>query len=475
MALENGCWVPADGARFDSFDPANGERVGSVPDCAPTDVEEVLGISTSTLPTWRATTAYQRSAILYRAWSLMMERQEELATLMTREQGKPFRMAMTEVAYAADFLLWFAEEAKRTYGETIPSSRANHRFVVQSQPVGVCVAITPWNYPVSMLTRKIGPALAAGCTIVVKPAEQTPLCAVETVKILHEAGVPEGVVTLVTSRDPVDVGQALVTDERVRKVSFTGSTEVGRLIATQAAPGLKRVSMELGGHAPFIVLSDADPAHAAKGAAALKSLNTGQACICENRILVHESLAAPFVETLTARMSRMKAGHGLEDGVSVGPLIDASALDKMQAQVDDAVALGATVATGGRRLTGEPFDNGHFWEPTVLTEVTDDMLIYRQETFGPMVPVITYSDDDDVIALANDTEYGLAAYVYTTRLDEAFRVAEGLEFGMVGINDINPTSAAVPFGGIKQSGLGREGAREGLQEYLDTKVIGIGF
>lgn len=469
-----GTWRAAtDGAEFTSTNPATGEVLGSVPDGGPVDASRAVEAAHAAFRDWAAKTAYERAAVLQSAHVLMLERREDLAQLMTREQGKPLRMARTEVTYAADFLQWFAEEAKRVYGETIPSARANHRFLALKQPIGVALAITPWNYPISMLTRKIGPALAAGCTIVVKPAEQTPLCAIETVKILEEAGVPPGVVNLVTSSDPVAVGDTLVSHPLVRKISFTGSTEVGRLIAARAGERLVRVSMELGGHAPFVVLPDADPVHAAKGAAALKSLNSGQACICENRVLVHESVAEEFTQVLVQRMARMAAGDGRTDGVTIGPLIDQAAIDKMQRQIDDAVAKGATVATGGQRLAGEGYDDGFFWAPTVLTGVTPEMLIYREETFGPMVPVITYGDDDDVVAMANDTDYGLAAYVYTKDLALAVRTAEGLDFGMVGINDINPTSAAVPFGGVKQSGLGREGAREGILEYLDTKVIGL--
>ncbi len=474
MLYIGGQWVESSsGAFFESTDPATGEVVGKVADGTPADTARAIVAADEAFASWSAKTAYERAAILIKAHQLMNAKRDELATLMTREQGKPLRMARTEVGYAADFLLWFAEEAKRVYGHTIPSSRADHRFMVLQQPVGVAAAITPWNYPISMLTRKIGPALAAGCTIVVKPAEQTPLCAIETVRVLEEAGVPAGVVNLVTTSDPVGVGEEILTNLKVRKISFTGSTEVGKLIAAKAANQMKRVSMELGGHAPFIVFPDADPVAAAKAAAALKSLNTGQACISENRIFVHRAISKPFIETITSRMAAMPAGHGLEDTTTVGPLIDQQALDKMERQVADAVAKGATVATGGKRLTEDGLDKGFFWEPTVLTGVTDDMLVYREESFGPMVPIIEFDDDDDVVAMANDTVYGLAAYIYTQNLSTALKTAEALQFGMIGINDINPTSAAVPFGGIKQSGLGREGAREGILEYLDSKVLGI--
>ena len=474
MLFIGGEWVvSSSGAFFDSTDPATGEVLGQAADGTRADMARAIAAAKQALPGWSAKTAYERAAILMKAHALMNARRDELASLMTKEQGKPIRMARTEVTYAADFLSWFAEEAKRVYGQTIPSSRADHRFMVIQQPVGVAAAITPWNYPISMLTRKIGPALAAGCTIVVKPAEQTPLCAIATIKIFEEAGVPAGVINLVTTSDPVNVGEEILVNPTVRKISFTGSTEVGKLIASKAAATMKRVSMELGGHAPFIVFADADPVNAAKGAAALKSLNTGQACISQNRIFVHKSIAAEFTKVLTERMAAMPAGHGLDDKVTVGPLIDEQALAKMQRQVADAVAKGATVATGGVRLMDNGLDKGLFWAPTVLTGVTEDMLIYREETFGPMVPVIEFDDEDDIIAMANDTDYGLAAYIYTPSLSRAFKTAEALNFGMIGINDINPTSAAVPFGGMKESGLGREGAREGILEYLDSKVLGI--
>jgi succinate-semialdehyde dehydrogenase/glutarate-semialdehyde dehydrogenase len=339
--------------------------------------------------------------------------------------------------------------------------------------VGVVGGITPWNYPISMLTRKISPALAAGCTFVLKPAEQTPLCAVEVFKLLHEAGIPAGVVNLVTTSNPEAVGFELVDNPKVRKITFTGSTEVGKLIAANAAKHVKRVSMELGGHAPFIVLDDADPVHAAKGAAAVKFLNTGQACICPNRLFVQRGIAEPFMATLTERFNGLKAGSGMTDGVTIGPLIDGAALDKMQRQVADALGKGAQVLTGGERITAGGLDAGCFYAPTLLAGVTPDMQIYREETFGPIAPVILYDTEQEVIEMANDTEYGLASYVYTNNLARAWRVFERLKFGMVGVNDINPTSAAAPFGGVKSSGLGSEGAREGLLEYLDTKLVGL--
>src|SRR5947208_11054755 len=474
MLFIDGKWRDAEsGATFASHDPATGEEIGRAADAGVADVRAAVEAADAAFGEWSTRTAYERSAYLAQPHQLRLGRRERLAKLMTEEQGKPIRMARNEVGYAADFLLWFAEEAKRVYGETIPSARADQRFLVLRQPVGVVVAITPWNYPVSMLTRKIAPALAAGCTIVLKPAEQTPLLAVETFKLLEEVGLPEGVVNLVTTADPETVGPALVTHPKVRKITFTGSTEVGKLIGQQAAAGVKRVSMELGGHAPFVVFDDADPVHAAKGAAAVKFLNTGQACICPNRLLVQRGIAEEFVATMEQRFAALKAGSGFTDGVTVGPLIDDAALAKMERQVADALDKGARLVTGGERLTADGLDAGCFYAPTLLADVTPDMLIYREETFGPVAPVVVFDDDDQAIAMANDTDYGLASYVYTNSLQRAFKVMERLKFGMVGVNDINPTSAAAPFGGVKQSGLGVEGAREGISEYLDTKLVGL--
>jgi succinate-semialdehyde dehydrogenase / glutarate-semialdehyde dehydrogenase len=470
----NGKWLPAaSGRTIPVSDPASGRVLAEVSAASTTDVQAAVEAAQVAFPDWAARTAYERSNVLYEAHRLMMERSEELAKIMTSEQGKPIRAARTEVRYAADFLIWFAEEAKRVYGHTIASSKSDQRFIVMHQPIGVVGAITPWNYPISMITRKVAPALAAGCTIVLKPAEQTPLTAIEVFRILQEAGTPPGVANLVTTDDPEPIGAEFLTNRAVGKLTFTGSTEVGKMLAREAAAQLKRVSLELGGHAPFIVFADADPAHAAKGVALVKLLNTGQACICPNRIYVHRSIKDEFLRVLTSRVMGMKVGHGISDGVSIGPLIDADALARVVRQVDDAVAKGATLATGGSRLKGDDLDDGYFYAPTVLTDVTPDMQIYREETFGPIAPVIVFDDEDEVIAMANDTNYGLASYVYTQNLSRALRVTEALRFGMVGINDINPTSAAAPFGGMKESGVGREGAHEGILEYLETKLVGI--
>lgn len=470
----DGAWVEAiGGGTFEVTNPATGEVVGEVPDGGADDARAAISAAAAAQSGWAKTTASQRADILYRAWELMGERHEELARLMTTEQGKPLKAARAEVTYAADFLRFYAEEATRVMGQWMPSKRADQRFLSMRVPVGVVAAITPWNYPISMLTRKMGPALAAGCTFVLKPAEATPLCAKAVYQVFVDAGVPAGVINLVTAADPKPIGEVFTTDERVRKLTFTGSTPVGRHLAGSAAANLKRVSVELGGHAPFIVFLDADPVQAAKGAAALKFLNSGQACISPNRLYVHESQADAFVATMTERVRRVKAGNGFDDGVGVGPLVNEAAVAKVENQVEDALAKGAAAPVGGHRLTESPFDKGHFFAPTLLTGIDDSMLIRREETFGPVAPVITYDDVDTVIAQANDTNYGLAAYVYTGSLSTAIRAIEGLEFGIIGVNDVNPTSASAPFGGMKDSGLGREGAAEGIDEYLETKLAGI--
>lgn len=470
----NGAWVDAIGGEtFEVTNPATGETIGQMPNGGADDATAAIDAAHAAFASWSTTTPYERADILMRAWELMNERAGELAELMTTEQGKPLRASRFEVGYGADFLRWFAEEARRITGEWLPSSRADQRFLSVRQPVGVVAAITPWNYPISMLTRKMGPALAAGCTMVLKPAEATPLCAKAIFEILDEAGVPAGVMNMVTAENPVPIGDVFTSDTRVKKLTFTGSTAVGRLLAGKAAASLQRVSVELGGHAPFIVYPDADPEQAAKGAAALKFLNSGQACISPNRLYVHRDAADAFVGTLTSRIEQLTAGNGMQDGVGVGPLVNDAAVDKVAAQVDDARDKGAGIPVGGYRLTDDGLDKGHFYAPTLLTNVTPDMTVYREETFGPVAPVVVYDDVDQVIELANDTHYGLAAYVYTQNLKTAIKAFEALRFGIIGINDVNPTSASVPFGGMNDSGLGREGGHEGLDEYLETKTAGI--
>ena len=470
----NGEWCAADsGKTFEVTNPANGEKIADIPDGGQVDAARAIKAAYDAFAGWSGMTAYERSRILYKAYELMSERKEDIARTMTTEQGKPLRAAMNEVQYGADFLLWYAEEAKRVYGETIPAPRGDQRFIVLHQPVGVVAAVTPWNYPASMITRKVAPALAAGCTIVLKPAEATPLCAIEIFKVLEKAGVPKGVANLVTGYDPKPIGEEFVTNPLVRKITFTGSTETGKLLARGAADQMKRVSLELGGHAPFLVLKDADPVFAAKGAVLVKYLNTGQACICPNRLFVHKSGVEAFTNEFVSRVEKMRAGNGLDQGINIGPLVNEKSIEKVERQVADATAKGAKLLCGGHRLMDDGLDKGHYYAPTVLGNVTPDMLIYREETFGPVAPIITFDDDDDILAMANDTHYGLAAYVYTQNLSAAMRTFEGLRFGIIGINDINPTGAAAPFGGQKESGLGREGGHEGIMEYLETKLGGF--
>lgn len=470
----DGTWSAArSGAEFEVTNPANNEIIGAVPDSGADDARDAIAAADGAFDAWSNTTARERADLLYAAWTLMTERAGDLAVLMTREQGKPLKASRAEVNYAADFLRFYAEEATRVIGEWLPSSRPDQRFLVLRQPVGVTAMITPWNYPISMLTRKMGPALAAGCTLVLKPAEATPLCARAVFEIFDEVGTPPGVVNLVTAADPRPIGEVFTTDPRVKKLTFTGSTAVGKRLAGAAAANMKRVSVELGGHAPFLVFPDADPVRAAKGAAALKFLNSGQACISPNRLYVHESQAESFIATMTERVARVTAGDGMVDGVGCGPLVNEAAVAKVADQVDDAVAHGAVAAVGGHRLAGELYDSGHFYAPTLLTGVDVTMKIYREETFGPVAPVITYTDVDQLVDLANDTNYGLAAYMYTNDVSTAIRTAERLRFGIIGINDVNPTSASAPFGGMNDSGIGREGSHDGIAEYLETKTVGF--
>ena len=469
-----GKWLQAESnATFDVFNPATGEVIAQVPDGSDKEISLAIEAADRAFPAWSALTAYQRSHYLYTAWKIMLDKKEDLARIMTTEQGKPLAAARNEVQYGADFLLWFAEEAKRVYGQTIPSARPDQRFIVLKQPVGVVGAITPWNYPVSMITRKLAPALAAGCTVVLKPAEATPLCAMEMFKIFEQAQLPPGVVNLVTTLDPKPVGAQFVSNPIIRKLTFTGSTRVGKMLAREAAANMKRISLELGGHAPFIVYDDADPVHAAKGAVLVKFLNTGQACISPNRLFVPRHMVDAFTKEFTLRVNAMKPGNGMDKDVRIGPLVGLDAVSKVENQVKDALEKGAHLITGGKRLTHGPLGKGYFYAPTVLTHVTDQMLIYREETFGPVAAIIAYDPEDDVIEMANDTVYGLAAYVYTKSLSRAMKAFERLKFGIIGINDINPTSAAAPFGGMKDSGMGREGSKEGINEYLETKLGGF--
>ncbi|KOP83777.1 NAD-dependent succinate-semialdehyde dehydrogenase [Cytobacillus solani] len=474
MLYIDGKWTESESKNsFPVFNPADGQEINKVADGNRNDTKKAIEAAASSFRNWSRLTAYERSSYLYRAYEIMMKRKEELAQLMTLEQGKPLKSSRNEVQYAADFLLWYAEEAKRVYGEVIPSSRRDQRFISIRKAIGVVGAITPWNYPVSMITRKIAPALAAGCTIVLKPAEETPLCAMEVFKVFDDAGIPNGVVNLISSTNAEMVGNELLTNPAVKKITFTGSTEVGKFIAEKAARNVKRVSMELGGHAPFIVYEDADPVHSAKGVALVKFLNAGQACISPNRIFVHRSIAEEFTNTLIDRVRKLRAGNGLEEGISIGPLVNEAAIEKVDGQVRDAVERGATLELGGYRLKENGLDKGVFYAPTILSGVHKDMRIFREETFGPVAPISIFDNSEEVIEMANDTHYGLAAYVYTKDISKAMRAFEELNFGIIGINDINPTAASAPFGGMNESGLGREGGKEGIEEYLETKLGGF--
>jgi succinate-semialdehyde dehydrogenase/glutarate-semialdehyde dehydrogenase len=468
LAYIDGAWTGADnGATFAVTDPATGAEIARVPDMGAAETEGAIAAAVKAFPAWRKKTAKERSDILWRFHDLMMADQERLARLMTAEQGKPLAEARGEVAYAAAFLSWFAEEARRAYGDVIPSHRADGRVVVLKEPVGVVAAVTPWNFPLAMITRKVGPALAAGCTVIVKPAEDTPLSALALAEIAERAGVPAGVLNVVTG-DPATVVGTLMKSPTVRKLSFTGSTAVGKLLMRQAADTVKRISLELGGNAPLIVFDDADLDLAVKGAIASKYRNTGQTCVCANRLLVQDGIYDRFAEALAKAVSGMKVGPGTNEGVTQGPLINRDALDKVEQHVADAVAKGGQVVTGGKPL------GGLFFAPTVILEAKPEMLIAQEETFGPVAALFRFKTDEEAIQLANATETGLSAYFFTASLKRAWKVAEALEAGMVGINEGVISTEVAPFGGVKESGLGREGSRYGIEEYLEMKYVLFG-
>jgi succinate-semialdehyde dehydrogenase/glutarate-semialdehyde dehydrogenase len=470
--LIGGAWCPAaDGATFAVTDPATGALVASVPDATDRDLGAAIDAAADALPAWRATPAIERARILRRAADIVRERGAEIAETMTREQGKPLVEAHGEVEYAAGFLEWFGGEAERVYGQVVPSTRRDTRTLVLRQPVGVTAAITPWNFPAAMLTRKLGPALAAGCTSICKPASATPLTAMAICRAIEDAGAPAGVVNFVTTRRARAAAAALFADARVRKLSFTGSTEVGRELIRLSADGVKRLSLELGGHAPFIVFDDADLDAAVTELVACKFRNAGQACISVNRVYAQRGIAGELAERLATAVAGLHVGSGLDATTQVGPLIDVAAVDKVAEHVDDAVARGASLLVGGERL---PQHGTCFYAPTLITDVTPAMLVSHEETFGPLLAVASFDGEDEVIARANDTEYGLAAYFHTRDYARLLRVAERLDFGIVGANDGRPSSPSAPFGGVKASGYGREGGAFGIDEYLDVKYVSIG-
>ncbi|OHY83072.1 NAD-dependent succinate-semialdehyde dehydrogenase [Marinobacter sp. AC-23] len=472
-AYINGEWVQAQSGKvFSVSNPANGESLAVVPDMGAQDTALAIEAAEAAWPEWRARTAKDRGNVLRRWFDLVMLHQEDLARLMTAEQGKPLAEARGEVAYGASFIEWFAEEAKRAYGDVIPGHGRDKRIVVIKQPVGVVAAITPWNFPVAMITRKVAPALAAGCPVVVKPAEDTPLCALALAVLAESAGVPPGIFNIVTcsKAQAPEVGEALTTSRIVRKVSFTGSTPVGKLLMRQASGTVKKVSLELGGNAPFIVFDDADLDAAVTGLMASKYRNTGQTCVCANRIYVQSGVYDAFVEKLKDAVGKLVVGAGLEGDTQQGPLINQAALDKVKRHISDATDKGAKVVLGG----GEHALGGTFFTPTILTDVTQDMLVASEETFGPVAPLFRFETEEEVIAKANDSEFGLAAYFYSNDIRRIWHVAEALETGMVGINDGIISTETAPFGGVKESGLGREGSRYGLDEFMELKYLCLG-
>ena len=467
----NGEWIDADsGKRFDVDNPADGAIIASVPDCGAAETKRAIAAADAALPAWRALTAKARAAILRKWYELILANADDLALILTTEQGKPLAEAKGEILYGASFIEWFAEEGKRTYGDTIPSPQGDKRLIVIKQAIGVTAAITPWNFPNAMITRKVGPALAAGCTMVLKPAEQTPLSALALAELAQRAGVPKGVFNIITGDAPA-IGGELCASPIVRKLSFTGSTEVGRILMKQCAPTIKKLSLELGGNAPFIVFDDADLDDAADGLMASKYRNAGQTCVCANRVYVQAGVYDKFTDRIKAKMAAIKVGAGTEAGVNLGPLIDAQGLAKVEDHVADALAKGAKVVLGGKRSAR----GGLFYEPTLLRDVPLNAKVSREETFGPVAPLIKFDSEAEVVALANASEFGLAAYFYSRDVSRVFRVGEALESGMVGINTGIFSNEVAPFGGVKQSGLGREGSKYGIEDYLEIKYLCIGL
>ncbi|MEF1172293.1 NAD-dependent succinate-semialdehyde dehydrogenase [Vibrio sinaloensis] len=464
----NGEWVDAnDGKRVEVLNPATGDVITTVPDMGKVESEAAVNAAHTAFQEWRKTTAKHRAGLLKRWFDLIVENADGLAKLLTSEQGKPYKEAYGEVMYGASFIEWFAEEAKRMYGDVIPAANPNNRYMTIKQPVGVVSAITPWNFPVAMITRKVGPALAAGCTVVVKPGEDTPLCALAMASLAEQAGIPKGVINVVTTSRPAKVGEVLCCHPLVRKVSFTGSTLVGKLILRQAADTVKKVSLELGGNAPFIVFEDADLDKAVQGALISKYRNAGQTCVCTNRLYIHDAIYDEFVQRYTQAVSELKVGQGLAEGTDIGPLINQKAIDKVDELVATAQQQGAQLVLGGAvSSVGE-----HYYQPTILTNVTEAMDIAHQELFGPVSTIFRFDDEEDVIRRANDTPFGLAAYFYTQNHSRVWRVSEALEYGIIGINEGIISTEVAPFGGVKESGCGREGSKYGIDDYLEIKYL----
>ncbi|MGK5017957.1 NADP-dependent succinate-semialdehyde dehydrogenase [Janthinobacterium sp. 75] len=470
QAYLNGAWADADGGQtINVSNPATGEHIGTVPLMGAAETRRAIEAANAAWPAWRKKTAKERAAVLRRWHDLILENADDLALIMTTEQGKPLPEAKGEVQFGASFIEWFAEEGKRVAGDTLQSPWPDRRLVITKEPIGVCAAITPWNFPAAMITRKVGPALAAGCPMVLKPAEATPFSALALAVLAERAGVPAGVFSIVTGA-PKDIGGEMTSNPIVRKLTFTGSTQVGRLLAEQCAPTIKKLSLELGGNAPFIVFDDADLDAAVEGAIASKYRNAGQTCVCANRLYVQDSVYDAFAEKLVAAVAKLKVGNGIEAGVTQGPLIDGKAVAKVEEHVADALAKGGRLLAGGKR---HALGNG-FFEPTIIADVTNDMRVATEETFGPLAPLFRFKTDDEVIALANNTEFGLAAYFYSRDIGRIWRVAEGLETGMVGVNTGLISNEIAPFGGVKQSGLGREGSTYGIEDYLVIKYICMG-